>query len=51
MIVLHEEGDAHAALHGGQEIERSQKPRIGENVSRKDRFNFLVSTVSINGWK
>ncbi|XP_056161414.1 pentatricopeptide repeat-containing protein At4g18975, chloroplastic isoform X2 [Syzygium oleosum] len=43
---LKEEGDAHAALHGGQEIERSQKPRIGENVSRKDRFNFLVSTDS-----
>ncbi|XP_056172445.1 pentatricopeptide repeat-containing protein At4g18975, chloroplastic-like isoform X2 [Syzygium oleosum] len=43
---LKEEGDAHAVLHGGQEIERSQKPRIGENVSRKDRFNFLVSTDS-----
>ncbi|XP_056172447.1 pentatricopeptide repeat-containing protein At4g18975, chloroplastic-like isoform X4 [Syzygium oleosum] len=28
-----------------KEIERSQKPRIGENVSRKDRFNFLVSTL------
>lgn len=39
------EGDAHAALHGGQEIERSQKPRIGENVSRNDRFNFLISTL------
>ncbi|XP_030528120.1 pentatricopeptide repeat-containing protein At4g18975, chloroplastic [Rhodamnia argentea] len=42
---LKEDGDAHAALHGGQEIERSHKPRIGENVSRKDRFNFLVSTL------
>lgn len=26
-----------------------RKHQIGENVSRKDKINFLVATVSING--